>query len=215
MISVISKADFLGSPHIGIFCVTNDHLALVPNTCPKGFEDLVRTNLKVEIVKTSISNTGLFGVFCALNNKTLIVSDIIEENELKVIKDYFSDVVVLEDKYNALGNLIAMNDHGAIFSTYFEPMKEIIKNTVNIRVAGTGLIGSSVFVTNKAFLANPNSSAKDVEHMEKIFGVKGDIGTVNFGDPHIKSGLVGNKHGLLIGARSSGPELGRISEVFL
>lgn len=215
MIFVISQADFFGSPHIGIYCIANDHIAFVPHNIQKKLEEKIAETLKVDVVKASVSNTGLFGIFCTLNNKTLIVSDIIEDSELNIMKDYFSDVVVLEDKYNALGNLIAMNDHGAIFSTYFDSMRDIMKNSINVRIAGTDMVGSSLFATNKAFLANPNSSPKDLEHIEKVMGVKGDIGTVNFGDNYVKSGLVGNKHGILVGSRTSGPELGRISEVFL
>jgi translation initiation factor 6 len=215
VIFVIAKADLFGSPHIGVFCAANDHIALVPKACPKSFEHLLKENLKVEVVRASISNTGLFGIFCVMNNKTLIIPDIVLKDELESIKNHFSEVIVMEDKYTALGNLIAINDHGSIFSTIFDSMNRVMKNTVNIKVGGSDLVGSSVFTTNKAFLANPKSSAKDLEHVEKALKVKGDVGTINFGDPYIKAGLVGNKHGILVGSRSSGPELTRISDVFL
>lgn len=208
---MISKISYLGSPHIGIFIAMNDDTALVPRNCPKRIESIVR-KLDVEVVKTSIAKTGLFGIFCALNNQMIIVPDILEKEELKTLKDYFPEVLVLHEKYTALGNLIAMNDKGVGCPSF---LKKEVRGAVNLRVAGSDLVGSSLFVNNYGFLSHPDSTPSELRSFEKVFKVKGDVGTVNFGDPYVKSGIVGNEKGVLVGELTSGPELNRIDDIFI
>lgn len=208
---MISKVNYFGFPHIGIFVSMNDDVALVPKNCPKRVEALIK-KLDVEVVKASVAKTGLFGIFCALNNRMIIVPDILEKEELKVMKDYFPEVLVLHEKYTALGNLIAMNDKGIGCIDF---LKKDIKNAVSIKVAGSDLVGSSLFVNNRGFLAHPDSSSSELKSFEKVFKVEGDVGTVNFGDPYVKSGIVGNEKGVLVGEFTSGPELNRIDDIFI
>lgn len=210
---MIRKLDFFGSPHVGIFCALNDNVALVPHSCPKPFENALK-ELDVDVIKTSVSNTGLFGIFCALNNKMIIVPDILEKTELKILRDHFPEVLVLDEKYTALGNLISMNDHGTLLSHDFHSLKSKLHDALSSKVAGSDLVGSSLFVTNLGFLAHADSTREELKSFERVFKVKGDVGTVNFGDPFVKSGIAGNKRGVIVGSMTSGPELNRISDIF-
>lgn len=205
----------MGSPHIGIFCVMNDNLAFVPKGCPKTFEKFLKENLDVDVVKGSVARTNLFGIFCVLNNKKIIVPDILEKEELKIFRDNFSEVLILEEKYTALGNLIAMNDNGIVCSGDFKNLKSVLNNAVSIKIAGSDFVGSSLFVTNSGFLAHPDSTENELKKIEKVLKVEGDVGTVNFGDPFVKTGIIGNKKGILVGSLTSGPELNRIDEIFI
>ena len=211
----IGKANFENSPYIGIFCVANDNTALVPLSSPKGFVDTVKEKLDVEVVNTTIANTPLISIFCVMNNKKIFVPDILEKGELKVLKDNLPDVVVLSEKYTALGNLISLNDKGAVCSRYVhKTLSEHIK-AKSMTIAGSDLAASCLFASNKGFLAHIDTSEKDLAGLEEMLGVSGDCGTVNFSDPFVRSGIIGNKNGILVGSLTSGPELNRIDDIFL
>jgi translation initiation factor 6 len=209
---MISKTSFQSSPHIGIFCTVNDEVAVTPLSAPRKFEEALKETLDVDIVKTTLSNTSLIGIFSVANNKKIIVPDILEKGELKILKEHFPEVLVLEEKYTAVGNLVAMNDKGIACSKY---LRNALSDALSIRIADSDLVGSTLFVSNAGFLCHRDASAKELKEIEHIFKVKGDATTINLGDPFIKSGLLGNKNGILAGALTSGPELNRIDDVFM
>lgn len=216
----IDKTDFAGSPHIGVFCVVNDDFAVLPLATPQKFEDMIKETLEVDIIKTNMADTPLLGIFSAANNKRILVPKILEKNEIQILKEHFSEVIALPGKNVAVGNLIAMNDHGAVRSRYLAQRETVAKCTAieemqEATVGWSDFVGSAVFVTNSGFLAHRDASEKEIKKLESIFKVKGDNCTVNMGDPFVKCGLVGNKKGILAGSLTSGPELMRISEVFL
>lgn len=208
---MISKANFNSSPHIGIFCTVTDQLAVVPPAITQRFEDTIRETLRVDVVKTTLSNTSLIGIFSVANSKRIIVPNILEKSELKTLRDHFPEVIVLADKYTAVGNLVAMNDHGTVCSRY---LQGAVSDALGMSVAGSDLVGSIVFATNKGFLCHRDASAKELKELEGILKVKGAPTTVNFGDPFVKPGLLGNKNGVIAGSLTSGPELNRIDDVF-
>jgi len=208
----ITKTDYFNSPYLGVFCKANDNIAITPKKIPEHFEELLKEKLGVEVVKTTMAATGLIGVLSSFNNKRIIVSDLLYKEEISTLEDYFSDVIILEGKFNAVGNLITMNDKGAICSPMVE---EHVKDAVGIKIAGTDLVGSVVFTTNKNFIAHIEATKEEVTKIEKALKVKGGIGTINFGDPYISSGMIGNKKALIVGNKTSGPELSRLDDIFL
>jgi translation initiation factor 6 len=202
------KADWNGSPHIGVFCIVTDEVAVIPPASPKKFEALLKEKLLVDVVKTNLANSPLLGIFAAANSRKIFVPNIVERNELKVLRDVFPEVVVIDEKYTALGNLMTLNDRGIASSRY-------LKAGSHIRVAGSDFAGSAVFATNRAFLAHRDASEAEIKELEGILGVKGGAGTVNFGDPFVKSGVIGNRNGVIAGAATSGPEMLRIDDIFI
>ncbi|MCQ4349719.1 MAG: translation initiation factor IF-6, partial [Sulfolobales archaeon] len=50
--------------------------------------------------------------------------------------------------------------------------------------------------------------------LEKLFKTKIEIGTVNFGNAYVKTGLVVNRNGILVGSETTGPEILRIQQAF-
>jgi len=211
--SMIIKTEFNGSPHIGVFCLLNDHIALVPYSAPARFEHLLKSELGVEVVRTALAGTPLLGIFACMNNSKIIIPDVIEKEEIKVLKDHVSEIIILKERYTALGNLISLNDHGAVCSRYIKSIDEIPAK--RIRVADSDLIGSAIYSNNHGFLAHRDASQKELEEIHAVLRVKGDIGTLNFGDPLVKSGIMGNKKGILVGKFTSGPEMQRVDEVFM
>ncbi len=210
---MIIKTDFNGSPHIGVFCLLNDHVAFVPYSASPKFEHLLKTELGVKVVRTTLAGTQLLGIFACMNNSKIIVPDIIEKEEIKVLQDHVSEVVQLNERYTALGNLISLNDHGAVCSRYIKNAEGIPAR--RIRVADSDLIGSAIYSNDHGFLAHRDASQKELDEIHSVLKVKGDVGTLNFGDPLVKSGIMGNKHGIIVGRYTSGPEMQRVDEVFM
>ena len=210
---MIIKSEFNGSPHIGVFCLLNDHVAFVPYSTSPKFEHLLKSEFGVSVVRTALAGTSLLGIFACINNSKIIVSDIIEKEEIKVLEEYVPEVVQLSERYTALGNLISLNDHGAVCSRYITSVEEIPAK--RIRVADSDLIGSAIYSNNHGFLAHRDASQKELEEIHSVLKVKGDIGTLNFGDPLVKSGIIGNKRGVIVGKNTSGPEMQRVDEVFM
>jgi len=209
---MISRTDFRGSPHVGIFCIANDDVALAPLSAPESFLSVIKETLGVDVVQTSIANTGLLGIFCVINNKRAIATGLIDKDERKTLEDHFSDIIVVEDSFTAVGNLVSMNDRATVCSRGLEAS---IKDAIPVRVADSDLVGSALYVNNNGFLAHRDTPESEIRELERVFGVKGDVGTVNFGDPFVSSGIMGNKNGIVVGSFSSGPEMNRIDEIFI
>ncbi len=169
--------------------------------------------INVDVVRTMLAGTPLLGVFACLTNSKVVVPDIIEKDEIRVLENHVPEVIVLKERFTALGNLISLNDHGAVCSRYIKDIDNILGK--RIRLAASDLVGSAVYTNNIAFLAHRDTSDKELKELESILKVKGDVGTLNFGDPFVKSGIIGNKRGIIVGKQTSGPETQRVDEVFM
>ena len=208
---MITRASYNNSPHLAVFCLVNDNHAFVPKSVPTSLEKKIKQALDVEIVKMTMAQSNLLGILAVINNRKVITTSLLEQKELNKLKDYFSEVIILNQKYTAVGNLIAMNDKGLVASPV---LSEELKQE-GMKVAGSDLVGSTVYVNNKGFIAHRDAEEKEVKKLEEIFKVPGGIGTVNMGDPFVKSAIIGNKKGLIVSSQTSGPELNRIDDIFI
>ena len=146
-----------------------------------------------------------------INNQKVITSSLLETDEIKTIQNNFSEVIILDEKYTAVGNLVAMNNKGIAASPI---IADKIK-AQGIRIADSDLIGSAIYVNDTAFIAHRDAEEDELKKLEKIFKVPGGTGTVNFGDPFVKPAIIGNKRGLIVGNRTSGPEMNRVDDIFI
>ncbi|MFW5902816.1 MAG: translation initiation factor IF-6, partial [archaeon] len=203
--------NYYRASEIGVFSKTNNKVTLVPPSATEKYEKKIKETLKTEIVETTICNSNLIGIFVAMNDDKIIVPSMITEYEQETLKKHFDEVKIIDSRYTAIGNLITMNNKGIAVSKF-------LKNEINgssFEIAGTSLLGSTVFATDKGFLAHRNTKKEEIEKLEETLKVEGNVGTVNFGDPYVKNGLIGNKEGILVGKDTTGPEINRIDEVFI
>lgn len=207
---MLDKSLYFNSPNIGIFSEANNKVAVVPPEATGKFKNTVKETLDVKLIETTICNSNLIGVFIAMNDDVVLVPPTATEREKRKLEKHL-EVVEVDTRYTAIGNLVSMNNNGTAISHL---LKKEVKGEI-IRIAGSDIIGSSLFTTEDGFLAHRETSEKELKKAEEVLGVRGDIGTVNFGDPYVKTGLIGNTKGLLVGQRTTGPELNRIDEVFL
>ncbi len=173
-----------GNPNIGVYIFANNKVALVP----KGTESEV---------KRKISDT--------LNV------------EVKELRDVGLNVHVVHTVFTALGNIILANDKAVMFHKEIEDHElERMVRILDVNrfrkgsIAGIPTVGSVAVITDKGGVVHPDVSDDELEGLSEFFGVPLDVGTVNFGVAFIKTGLVANNYGALVGEKTTGPEIMRI-----
>ncbi|MFA5105682.1 MAG: translation initiation factor IF-6 [Candidatus Micrarchaeia archaeon] len=207
---------FDGNPYVGIFCATSEKITLAPHSShPKFLEALACLGTK--IVKTTIMDSNLLGVFCAMNSNGAIVPYGISDSEIAVLKAEGLNVLVMKDAHNAIGNNICANDKGAIANPEFidHDLGRIADclgvEVVTDRVAGFDTVGSAVMATNKGYIAHHDALEDDLKDLESILGVKGGVGSLNMGCGFVRVCGLGTSSGAVAGEASSGFELARLS----
>ena len=211
----IKKAEFEGSPNIGLFGLATDKYIVIPEGLNKENE------LSKKVINTKAARTDLIGVFLAGNSNALLLPKIIEDLELRRLKGQAKKLniklKIIDSKYTALGNMILCNDKGCIASPKLKNHFEEIESALEVKVTegkllGVDIVGSVCIATNKGFLLNIDAEEEEFKFVKKQLKVEGDIGTVNFGSPFVKSGLIANSKGVIIGNQTTGPEIARITE---
>ena len=210
-----------GDPNIGLYVVATDKFVIAPDERIDGLDVLGCKN----IVYTKVSETDFLGIFICANSKGILVPSVMSDVRLDRLKEDMAKIdknikiARLEGSYTALGNLILCNDKFALISPLIAEHKKLIESVLGVKVKvsilqNMDIVGSICAVTNKGFLMNFNAEKEDYEFVKEVFGVDGDIGSVNFGSPFIKSGVIVNSKGVIAGNQTSGPEITRIDEAF-
>ncbi|MEN2975114.1 MAG: translation initiation factor IF-6 [Candidatus Caldarchaeales archaeon] len=207
--------EFFGTVEVGLFATTTDQICIVPPNTKLRHERLIEKALGVEIVKTTIAGSFLIGPLVVGNSNGLVLSPIILDEELEKIKRSFKDLntLVLESKYTAVGNLILVNDRAALASSYFNKHEiNMIQDTLGVEVlqgmiANRPYVGSISVVTNNGGLVHVQTTPEEEKNLSELFKVEFLTGTVNDGIPFIRSGVIANSKGVIVGARTTGPEL--------
>ncbi len=210
-----NRMNVLGSSYVGLFLVTNDKYCVAPLQLTKIAEKEIEKTLDVKVLKTSIYETSLIAVFSKMNNKKIFLPNNVLPREVETIEKDLK-VKILNTK-KSLGNLVALNDYGAIVSPELddESIKKIEEEgltTEKMSVANTPVVGSSILSTNNGFVMNPNASEEEVKKVKDTLNVNGGFSTANVGDSFIRNSAIANKNGLLAGELTTGHELNRIEE---
>ena len=215
---MLQLLDFNENPNLGVFCRSNDNVAFVMKGLTKKVKMKIAEALEVPLVEVSISDATIVGSLMAFNSNGVVVTDFIDDKALKTIEKQGFRVCVVEDKINAAGNDILVNDHGALVHPDFRDKSlKKIGDTLDVPVtrgviAGLKTVGMAAVVTNKGLLCHPKVSEEEMRVLRDVFDVYVMIGTVNHGSPVIGSGLVANSRGAIIGNLTTGIEMGRIEE---
>lgn len=206
------------NPNIGVFGKANDKFCFVPVICPPAFASAVSDTLGVEVRRINICGTFLIGAMVALNNNGAVLTKHARREEINEIKRLDINVGTVKEKFTALGNLALLNDNGAIVSKLFgrktiATMKDAFDCEIEVGdIGGFRAVGSAGVATNKGALVHPMVSEEELKWIEDILKVNVDIGTVNRGVGFIRTGIIANKNGALVGNETTGPEIARIED---
>ena len=213
-----------GNPNIGVYVAASEDFALVPPEASDKLEQAIKRNLSVEVLRASIGSSPLLGVFCVMNSKGVLLGNIAREEEVERIKRGLGDRVVVEVlegvKENAIGNMVLANDKGALVSPLLpKEALRVIADALDVEVVqttlgGSTLVGALGVATNKGVLLSPIASEEEVNLAVSVLKTaKGGFGTVNKGSIFVRSGIVANSKGALVGFETTGVELMRIQAV--
>lgn len=203
-----------GNYNIGLIARATDKFCL---TGPPGLPPIATDILKVDTLSTTLLSIRYTGMFSACNSSGIIIPSIAEKEEIENLKSLGINVLSLDIKETALGNLILVNDKGCVISNSLNVDKKAIEDcfgceVISGTIAGLDLVGSCGVATNKGLLVHRDCSEPELEKIEGVLKVKGDIGTANFGSPFVGAFIVANSNGFLVSERTTGPEMARIDE---
>jgi translation initiation factor 6 len=210
-------ADVFGSPNIGVYCFCNERLAIVPPGLTSRKINQFEETLGVNVCKTTIGGSTLVGALVTGNSNGLLVPHIIREYELERIRREFSDVVVVESKWTALGNVVLANDLGAVIHS--EAPERIIGAVIDGmgvkpvfgKIAKLPFVGALGIATNKGAIISPGALEEEQSLIESALHVTVEPSSTNGGVPFVRSGLVATSCGAVVGPLTRGAELMQIS----
>jgi translation initiation factor 6 len=211
----ISLLQLFGSPSIGVYSLATDRIALVPPQTSDGKVMRLEECFGVKVVRTTIGESILVGALASANSTGISLPHYVTEEETRTIKSAIPDinVVVMETKRTAYGNMVLVNDRGAVADPRL--LDKDLRNVSNAfgvevvlgEIAGLPYVGSLATATNKGVLAHPLLKEEERKRLEDVLKVPVDVGTVNCGVPYVGTGLIANSRGAVAGFVTTGPEL--------
>ncbi len=205
-----------GVPLIGLYIRATEDFAVL-GVDDKKAKDYLREELDVDVVVTTVMGSELVGALVCGNSNGLVVNSRIGMKELEKLKSV-SEVRTVDSTITCLGNVVCVNDKGAIVHPEVdEKIENIVAEFLDVDVArgtigGVKTVGMSAVVTNRGGLLNPNASEWEIKKVEDIMKVEVGTGTVNFGIELVGTGLIANSKGYIAGKDTTGFELGLIEE---
>jgi translation initiation factor 6 len=180
--------------------------------------------LKVDtVIKTTVYKSNLLGIFTAANSNGIILSPLVEDDELERIKMSLPRDVrmaILPAKWTAIGNFLLLNDLGCLSGLRLSREQvKIISDTLDVdvevgSVENLPYVGSLAVATNRGVLIDPMASSEEEQIIRDVLKVPVYRGTVNYGSRFVKMGVVANSYGLIVSDATKGSELARITEAF-
>ncbi len=214
--SHIELISFNQDSNIGLYAFATDKFCLVGSEIDDRYVEIIERTLKVPVHKITIAGTSLIGVFVSGNEDCILIPEITFGFEKKDLENLGINYKIIESNVTALGNSIAINKNGAYLSKEFsEETKEQIKAALNIpvkegKIADLEIVGSCVALNDQGGIIHRDAEEFEIKLLEKLFGVEFREGTINMGSPYIKSGVITNNKGVLIGSNSGGPEANNV-----
>ncbi|MBN1646184.1 translation initiation factor IF-6 [Candidatus Woesearchaeota archaeon] len=215
----VLTASFGGNPNVGLYIHVTRKYVLVGNEVPQKFYKDIQKVMGLPVKKVSIAGTSFCGVFLASNTTHLLVPKIIFDEELEQLKKLRLNPIVFDTKLTCLGNNILLNDKAALVNPEFtkHEVQELYK-ILGVPVAQHGIadaeaVGSCAIMNSKGMLVHHEASDDEIRRLSQYFQVPAEEGSANMGSPYVRSGIVCNDNGFIIGDQSGGPEITHVDEV--
>ncbi len=182
--------------------------------------EIIERTFGLPLVQSTVATLDAVGLVSAANSNGIIVPYTTSDIELSNLRKS-TDVNIewIDSKMTALGNILLVNDRGAICHPDFESKAvSRISDTLGVEVvrgtvAGLPIVGSSTVVTNQGAVVHPLATTEEIETISQLLKVVVEVGTVNRGSPYTKLGVLANTDGLIAGTETTGVELAHISQV--
>jgi translation initiation factor 6 len=213
----IATGDVFGSDQLGVYLACVGSVVFHPRELEENVVEDIQTSLEAEMAGISIGGSQLIGSLLAGNSKGMAVADLATQEDLDILTS-FGDVVVLESGINTAGNLLLVNEKGAVASPAIpdfglEILADVLQtDVISTTIADHDVVGSLGIANDLGVLLHPDVGEAEVELIQDVLGVKPMVGTVAFGSPFVGAGLVASNSGAYVGRETTGPELNRIED---
>ena len=213
----IDTVDIFGSDQLGIHLAAVGNVLFHPLELPEPVIQTLDASLGLELQPLSIGGSNLIGALVCGNSRGIAVADIATESDIDRLTSY-GDVVVMEGGVNTAGNLLVVNEKGAVASPSIpqeglEILAEVLAvDVASTTVAGHDVVGSLAVANDQGVLLHPDVTPDEAMLIEDVLGVKPMVGTVSFGSPYVGAGVCASNTGAVSGTQTSGPELNRIED---
>ena len=218
----IIKYDVYSGPNIGIYTKVNNQFVFVPNGFAKTKAENLANYLQTDYLTISIANTRLLGILAVLNNHGMLLPNTCSQEEIDHLKKHTDlNIKLLDVKYNALGNLICVNDKGGIVSPtidkkYVKEIEDVLDiEVIQKKIAGFYQVGAVMSATSNGGIIHPLTDEDDVSTFSNILGVKIEPATINGGIPFVSSGILANDNAIVVGTLTNGPEIMMLTSAFI
>jgi len=214
----IERAKLSGSPGLGIFARVVGRVAFVPTGTTGRFRSQLEEVLGARAVEVSLYSSRLVGVFMAGNGERVLLPSIVSPAEVEAVEGSGLPTHVLDVRLTALGNVILANGYGALVHPEFrdsevEQISEALGVTVRRgTIGGVGVVGSLAVATDRGVLASPDVTDEEARVIEDTLGVEVTRGTVNDGIKYVRTGMLANDLGALVGYPTTPLEIDVIAE---
>lgn len=207
-----------GSPNIGVFAAANEDLAFVAHDAAGEFVDGIENTLKVKVIRCTVADSFVVGSLIAMNSNGAIVSGLATDRELEILREHIS-VATIDDKLNAAGNNILVNDRGAIVNpdvdkaTLVQIQDVLGVECVRSTIADINTVGSVCRATNKGAAVHPDATDKDIQLIKDVLKID-DIErtTLNHGCRFVSPCVIANSKGALVGDETTPIEMGKLED---
>ncbi|MEM3712018.1 MAG: translation initiation factor IF-6 [Thermoproteota archaeon] len=214
----IVKASIWKTPYIGAYSKVFGDNAVVNKNTPQGFLGKIIDVLKVKsIAITNIAGIHAVSSMIAANSNFIIVPDTVEDEELDELKKLGKEIVVVDSKLKAWGNMMLLSDRGVLFSPRV-PRRDAEKiiDLLNIDYEFLALanylsIGALAVTGERLCFVSKLLNEDEKKLVEDLLKLKTYAISVNNGLMFIRLGMLVNHNGILVGESTTGTELMDIS----
>lgn len=220
---MVFQANYEGSPEIGAYSLLTNTYALIGKSTNRIFYSYLQSSLTIPICETFINQITTVGSFTVGNKHGLLLPHNTTDVELQHIRNSLSNTVKVKrvnETFNALGNVILVNDHVALVhadlgSETVEILKDYLKVDVLVMAIGNeSLVGTFGRMNNVGLLVQPNVDENEVLELSNMLSLRVIAGTVNRGNNTIGGGVVVNDYVGFVGHRSTVHEMTVMNAVF-
>ena len=212
----VLKTKFHNNPNVGLYGFATDSYCLLPKNLSKQLVETIKEVLDVPVYQVTIYNTNLIGIFCTGNDDYLFVPDLLPEHEIEDLEKIKGiKIIQLHTRFTALGNNIAIKDKNCLVNPNIElsvrqKLEYLGFKVILLEIAESPTVGTCTALNHKGCLLHRD--ATNAMKISSFLNLPTNIGTVNFGSPYVRSGLIVNCNGYIVGGETTGPETQRIDE---
>lgn len=220
----MQRIQFEGSSEVGAYAKLTSTYAIVGTSHDSQFRKVLEDLVDIPIIETMINSTKTVGNQLQGNKYGLMVPMTTHDHELILLRQMLPESVRvrrIEERLNALGNVLLCNDHVAIAHPEIdEDSMETISHVLNVPVHKLGignkhLVGTYGAMNNQGLLVCPETSTKDQKELSETLMLRVVAGTVNTGKGFVGGGMVVNDWIGLCGRLTTNAEISVMEKVFM